>query len=140
MNFGIYLVQKQVITADQFVDALAQQLAEVVPLGQLAIAEGMLSMKDVFAIMRSQSDVPLYRFGEAAVNLGFISENQLAQLLMVQSERKRPISEILVEHEVLSKTDVIEELAAFRRYCERSGPHGNTSQYLGSSAQQAVNC
>ena len=137
MHFGIYLVQKNVIDADQFVMALKQQLDEVVPLGQLAMRLGILTMRDVFAIMRSQSDIPPYRFGEMAVNMEAMSSDQLAHLLMQQADSKRPLSEILVDQEVLSKHEVMEEMSAFRRNRERSGPAG-TSAGQGERKPQMV--
>ncbi|HEY4235525.1 MAG TPA: hypothetical protein VGM76_18985 [Lacipirellulaceae bacterium] len=115
MQFELYLKSKGVISADQLVAALEVQQKQLVPIGQLAIEEGVLSPRQVFQVLRSQSDSPHEQFGEVAVNLGLMTRDQLQRLLMIQMERKRSLAEILVRQLVISPLHASEELAAFRR-------------------------
>jgi len=121
MHFGLYLKNKGVITAEQFCTALEAQLSHFVPIGQLALEEGLLSVRDIFRVLRLQSDLPQERFGVMAIELGLMSEGQLAELLMIQSDRKQPLSEILVRQGVLSEAQTQSELSTFRREQERDG-------------------
>ena len=122
MHFGLYLVRKERITADQFVAALEQQITEMVPLGELAVDVGMLTRRQLLEVLREQAHLPRESFGEAAIEQGAVSEADLAQLLKLQSDRRRPFADILVEQKVLSAQEAVDELAAFRRQRERGVP------------------
>lgn len=118
MHFGLYLKKKGIVTAEQLVDALEVQHSDLVRIGQLAIEEGILSVREVFKVLRCQSDLPNERFGEIAVDLGLMTKDQLQHLLMVQSNRKPPLVEVLVDREVLTRTQANRELASYRRAME----------------------
>lgn len=115
MHFGLYLKNKGVITAEQLVDALQTQFNTLVPIGQLALEEGILSARDIFTILRSQSDTPHVRFGELAIELGLMTRDELMRLLMIQADRKRPIADILIRQGVLTERQVAAEMAAYRQ-------------------------
>ena len=115
MHFGLHLKRKGIISAEQLVCALEAQLHAMVPIGQLALEEGILSARDIFEVLRAQSNSPSERFGELSIELGLMTHDQLMRLLMVQEDRKQPVSEILVRQGVLTEWQVAMELAAFRR-------------------------
>jgi hypothetical protein len=115
MHFGLYLQKKGLITSEQFVAALEAQLNTMVPIGQLALEEGVLSARDIFDVLQAQSDSPSELFGQLAVELGMMSREDLMRLLMVQADRKRPLAAILVEQGALSDADMARELAEYRR-------------------------
>ncbi len=114
MHFGLYLQKQGIISAEQLVAAIAEQFHTRVPIGQLALEEGILSARDIFTVLRSQSDSPNERFGEVAIELGMMSRPQLIHLLMLQADRQRPISEILVRQGAISERDCVSELANYR--------------------------
>jgi hypothetical protein len=114
MNFGLYLKNKGVISAEQLVAALEAQCNTLAPIGQLALEESMLSARDIFAILRAQCESPQLRFGELASEMGLLSHDQLLRLLMIQEERKRPLAEILIRQGILSVEQLAAEMAAFR--------------------------
>jgi hypothetical protein len=118
MQFGLYLKKKGIISAEQLVAALEAQQKQLVRIGQLAIEEGVLTPREVFQVLRSQSESPHGRFGEIAIGLGLMTCSQLHGLLILQMDRKRPLSEILVQQRVISPVHAAEELAAFRREME----------------------
>ena len=114
MQFGLYMVRNGMLDCEQFVHALEQQLASRPQLGSLAIETGKLSVKQVFQILRLQCDAPGELFGELAVKLGFITEEELAGLIFLQSVRQQPMSEIIIENGVASESEVQESLANYR--------------------------
>ncbi len=120
MQFGLYLKNRGVISAEQLVAAVEVQQARLVPIGQLALEEGMLNPREIFSILRGQCNAPHDYFGEMAIEMGLLARDDVMRLLMIQSERKRPIGEILVEQGVLSESQLKAELAAYR--CELLQP------------------
>jgi hypothetical protein len=118
MQFGLYLKKKGIISAEQLVAALEVQQKQLVRIGQLAIEEGILTPREVFQVLRSQSESPHERFGEIAVNLGLMTRGQLQALLMRQMDRKRPLSEVLIQQHAISPLHAAEELAEFRHEIE----------------------
>jgi hypothetical protein len=115
MHFGLYLKKNGVISAEQLVAAAEVQLNTLVPIGQLALEEGMLSPRDIFDVLHAQSDAPNVRFGDLAIEMGLLTRDDVMRLLMIQADRKRPIAEILVGQGVLSESQLEAELAAYRR-------------------------
>jgi len=117
MQFGLYLVNHGLITANQFVQALEAQLASRPLLGSLAIETGKLSVKQVFSILRSQADMPQKLFGELAVQHGFLAEDDLSGLLYQQSQRGNSMALILVELGFAEANDIDEQLAEYHFTC-----------------------
>lgn len=112
MNFGIFLLQKGLVTPANLVDALDCEQRSRVPMGQLAVQLGMLTEKQVEGIIAIQADFQLC-FGRVAMDLGYLSEEQLGRLLQVQGERSKPYEEYLVRNGAISKSTFITEQ---RRY------------------------
>ncbi|HEY3394083.1 MAG TPA: hypothetical protein VGK58_15325 [Lacipirellulaceae bacterium] len=115
MQVGLYLKKKGIITAEQLVAALEEQLGSLVPIGQLALEENVLSPRDIFDVLQAQSDSPNERFGDLAVEMGLMSRSELMRLLMIQADRKRPITDILIEQGALTPQKAASEMAAYRR-------------------------
>jgi len=115
MHFGLYLKNKGAITAEQLVAALETQLNTLTPIGQLAIEEGIIKPRDIFDVLRAQSESPSVRFGELAIEMGLMTRDDLMRLLMVQADRKRSVAEILVQLGALSADRVAAELSEYRR-------------------------
>jgi hypothetical protein len=115
MQFGLYLQKKGIISAEQLVAALEAQLDTMVPIGQLALEEGVLSARDIFDVLQAQSESPNERFGDLAIELGMMKRDELMRLLMIQADRTRPIADILVEQRALTQSDATRELTDYRR-------------------------
>jgi hypothetical protein len=123
VHFGLYLKNKGIISADQLVAALEAQLHALVPIGQLALEEGILSARDIFDVLRAQSESPQVRFGELAIELGMMDRDQLMRLLMIQSDRKRSVADILIWQGAITERQAALEMAAYRRaHSERQRP------------------
>jgi hypothetical protein len=115
MHFGLHLYRKGTITADELVAALELQEKRPVRLGQLALEEGILSVRDVFDVLRAQHHAPHDRFGELAIEMGRMKRADLARLLMAQADRKVPLSDLLVCQGILSRRQADAELEAYRQ-------------------------
>ena len=115
MHFGLYLKKKGIISAEQLVAAMEVQMNTLVPIGQLALEEGILSARDIFEVLRAQSDSPSGRFGDLAVEMGLLTRDDVMRLLMIQADRKRTIAEILVGQGVLGESQLAAELADYRQ-------------------------
>jgi len=115
MHFGIYLKNRGVITAEQFVAALEVQIKRLTPIGQLALEEGIISPREVFDVLRAQGQRPNVRFGDLAISMGLMNRNDLMRLLMLQEDRKRSLSDILVAQGVMTTEWAKAEMLEFRR-------------------------
>ncbi len=120
MHFGLYLKNKGVITAEQLPAALEEQLDTLVPIGQLALEENVLSARDIFTVLQAQSNSPGERFGDLAVEMGLMTRDELMRLLMIQADRKRPLLEILVAQRAIPQKTAAAELAIYRQTRSRT--------------------
>ena len=115
MHFGLYLKNKGVIDAEQLVASIEVQIETLVPIGQLALEEGLLTARQIFDVLHAQSGAPNVRFGDLAVEMGLLSRDDVMRLLMIQGDRRTPIADILVRQGVLGDWQLKQELAAYRR-------------------------
>jgi hypothetical protein len=115
MHFGLYLKNKRIITADELVAAAEIQLSSLTRIGQLALEESLVSPRDIFEILRAQSETPTQRFGELAIEMGLLTREELIRLLMIQADRKRSIADILISQGVLTQERVAEEMGKYRQ-------------------------
>lgn len=114
MHFGIYLTENGLISCEQFMEALKHQLSSRPLLGALAIETEKLSVKQVFHILRIQAETPGELFGELAVEQGFLTEADVASLILLQSMRVRPLAQIIVELGFASADEVDRHQIDFR--------------------------
>ena len=84
-------------------------------LGTLAIESGKLTVKQVFQVLREQNARPEELFGELAVEAGFLSEEELAGQIYLQSLRVQTLVDILVEQGHLPADVADEHLASYRK-------------------------
>jgi len=115
VHFGLYLVKHSAITSEQFVEALERQLESRTQLGALAIEKEMLTVKQVFHILRFQANMPEELFGEVAVHEGMLTEEKLSNLIYLQSVRVRPMAEIAVELGFITPYDLQQHHSEYRR-------------------------
>ncbi|MCA9217759.1 MAG: hypothetical protein KDB27_32040 [Planctomycetales bacterium] len=120
MWFACYLHKKGIITGDQFAEAVREQLSRRPLLGAIAIQSGKLSVKQVMRVFTVQADDLEKAFGELAIELGFLTEEDLAQLLLEQANSAPQLSEILVETGALTREQMLDELAQYRSHAHGS--------------------
>ena len=116
MIFGEYLVQKNIIRQEDLDRALEIQKTDRVPLGQLAMQEGLIDNKQLFRILSRQRKPGEKEksFGKLAVEMKYLSQGQVETLLERQTHTNRLLGEILVSQGLVSQVDLIKALKNFR--------------------------
>lgn len=112
--FGKYLVEKEIISNEDYKTALKEQLAVRVKLGTIAIAEGLLSEDEVESINKLQLQFDK-RFGDIAVEKGFLSPSQIDSLLEKQGNPYMQFIQALMEASKLTATVLDKTLSAFQK-------------------------
>ena len=112
--FGNYLVKKGILTEDECRSAIEEHLSVRVPIGTIAIAEGLLTEKQVEEIHRLQRLFDKL-FGDIAVDKGYLSKEQVEDLLRKQGNPYLQFLEVLLEMGKLTISQMDEEFAAFQK-------------------------
>lgn len=100
--FAQYLVDNNVIAAEDALQALDEQRRRTPPIGRLALKKGLLNMKQVFAILAEQPETGL-RFGEQAIFMGYLERPDMEALLEEQRRTRPGLGEILSEMGVVKR-------------------------------------
>jgi hypothetical protein len=95
MKFELYLVERSLITLENFVAALDKQQGSRVPIGKLALSEGLLQVRDLYTILDDQAK-SRQRFGEIAIRLGFLTLEQVDHLLVLQQTQMPSVADLLL--------------------------------------------
>ena len=119
MRFGDYLIEKDIISREDLDVALKFQTEKSLRLGALAVEDGLLTEKQLGTIMERQRAVEdAGLFGEIAINMQFLSIEQVNSLLNKQKEYDSILGQILVLSGALSKGKKEEELELFHKKLE----------------------
>lgn len=99
--FGNYLLSRNAVTKEQFMQVIQKTSAEKIKLGTLAIHAGYMTANEVdrVIIMQTHQDK---RFGELAIQEGYLTDNQVAELLKAQKHDFLLLGQILVNDGILS--------------------------------------
>ena len=81
--FGAYLIEKGIITAKQYNSIKAEQAKTRVKLGFIAVAEKMMTQEQADSVNEKQL-VMDRRFGDIAIEMGFLNKAQVKNLLTLQ--------------------------------------------------------
>ncbi len=103
--FGNYLLSRNIITAEQLIQALGQLSTEHVKMGTLAIHEGYMTASEVEQILILQTHRDK-RFGEIAVEEGYLSENEAISLLKTQCPDFLLLGQIFVENNIITNQEL----------------------------------
>lgn len=114
MWFASHLCEKGIITSDQFAEAVRFQLSRQTALGTLATRKGLLTVKQVFQILSENALEPDRCFGQTAIELGFITHEELAVLLYEQSKETPDLNKVLVELGFVTHSQIARELHLLR--------------------------
>lgn len=116
MIFGEYLVEQNIIQPEDLARALELQKTDRVPLGQLALQKGLIDNKQLFRILSRQRkpEEKDKTFGKLAVEMGYLSQEQVETLLERQTHTNRLLGEILVSQGSVSQMELIKALKKFR--------------------------
>ena len=112
MWFELSLVERGIVSSDDFVMALRQQLVARPPFGRIAISEGYLTVPQLFDVLKRQAETQ-EPVGEAAAALGYLTISQLAEILMKQSALAGTLSESLLATGVVDEPTLARERRRF---------------------------
>lgn len=112
--FGKYLVEKQIITNEDYKEAIKQQLSVRVKLGTIAVAEGLLTEEQVENINKLQMQFDK-RFGDIAVEKELLTDAQIGELLKKQGNPYMQFIEALTSASKLTMNVLEKTLAAFQK-------------------------
>ena len=115
MRLGEYLVNRGVVQEKDVYDALDHQQRNRVPIGALALKNKILTMKQVMTVLNQQCDTNKL-FGEMSVQLGFMREKDVADLLEEQRKLCPPIGEVLLKLERIDAKTLDRELTGYFQY------------------------
>lgn len=110
--FGAFLVERGVITAEQLIEALAEQRKTNVKFGEHAIRLGYLTPEQLEEIRKLQKREDL-KFGEAAIRLGYLTPEQVEQIMRIQKSSHKLLGDILVEKGFITREVLERELKFF---------------------------
>lgn len=121
MIFGEYLVEQNLLRKEDLERALALQKIDRMPLGQLALQQGLISNQKLFRILSRQRkpEDKDKNFGKLAVEMGFLEQEQIESLLERQTHTNRLLGEILVSLGLVAQIDLIKALKRFRALTQR---------------------
>lgn len=112
---GNYLIDKGLITAEQFRDLLTEQKKVRVKLGLIAVAEGLMTQEEADNVNRLQA-VMDKRFGDIAVEKGYLTEGQVESLLKKQGNAYLAFAQVLENQQLMSIEQLEQYLIDFQ--CE----------------------
>lgn len=112
--FGNYLIEKKIISREEYVSSVQKQLSIRVKLGTIAIAEGLLDEEQVDMINKQQMQFDK-RFGDIAIEKGLLTLSQIGELLDKQGNPYMQFIEALTECTRLTPTVLEKTLSVFQK-------------------------
>jgi len=110
--FGHYLLDEKIITAQQLTEAVEYQAEKNLSLGEIAVRENLLTLKDAETINNKQRILDK-RFGEVSILLGLLTQDQIEYLLLTQKKEKVFFGEVLISKEFISEQELEKQLTLF---------------------------
>lgn len=111
-HFAHYLLKNERITTSHY-DLLKQQQSARVKLGLIAVAEKLLTHEQAEKLnaLQKQTD---RRFGDLAVERGYLSAHQVDNLLKMQGNPYLGLVQVLTENDILSLDQIEDSLKAYQ--------------------------
>lgn len=103
--FGSYLLQNQLITSEQLMDAVSKLSKSKIKIGTIAMTQGLMTPAEIDECLYIQKREDK-RFGEIAVERGYLSPEQVDQLLNEQVSDFILLGQTLVENGCFTYTDL----------------------------------
>lgn len=111
--FGQFLLEQQVITSEQLLQAIEHQEQARQKMGEVAIAEGLMTEQQVREIHEKQKTTDMF-FGDLALEAGYLNEEQLSRVVTLQKQSHMYLGEALADLQILSQEDVDSLLGRFQ--------------------------
>lgn len=111
--FGQFLLEKNIITPQQLIEAVEYQESRNLKFGEYALSKGYLTERDILKIQNEQRYTDLC-FGEIAVKLNILTPVQVEEILTIQKNDHIFIGEALVIKGFLTADVLKRELSLFK--------------------------
>lgn len=111
---GNYLVEVGRLSEEQLESVIAKMDAVRVKLGLLAVAERMMTIEQADEVNRFQATMDK-RFGDIAVERGYLTEEQISNLLKKQGNTYLAFAQVLVDEKLLQLQDLEEVMDDFQQ-------------------------
>lgn len=112
VRFASFLVSRGAVTAEHALAALVRQRDARPTAGFIAVQSGLMTVEALTVMLEWMA--PDEGFGEAAVRLGYLTEDDLGRLIRKQEQGVPPLGDCLIEAGVLTGDALGRELAAYR--------------------------
>lgn len=112
--FGKYLVDKGILTAQQYQSILTDSKNARVKLGLLAVESGIMTKEQADEVNRLQQ-IQDKRFGDIAIEKGYLTDSQVSTLLAKQGDEYLLFVQALVEDGILTLEEIQRELNAYKK-------------------------
>lgn len=112
--FGQYLVNKGVLTLEQYNEIISDSKSTKVKMGFLAVEEGVMTSEQAEEVNMLQQTQDR-RFGDIAIEKGYLTENQVAGLLKKQGDEYLLFVQALVDRDILSLEGIQKEINAYKK-------------------------
>jgi hypothetical protein len=103
--FGRFLYRMGIIQWRQLITALAWQKSGRPRIGELGISLGYLDRQAVITILKNS--VKVGAFGVTARNMGFLTTNEVRELLLRQKRQEKKIGQFFVEKGLLTRKELM---------------------------------
>ena len=114
---GNYLMEKGLLTGEQFRDILNEQQKVRVKLGLIAVAEGLMTQEEADRVNQLQA-VMDRRFGDIAVEKGYLTEGQVNSLLKKQGNAYLAFAQAMENQQLMTILQLEQILLDYR--CENN--------------------
>lgn len=112
--FGTYLIQKGIISTQQYETIKAEQSKTRVKLGLIAVAEKLMTQEQADEINKKQATVDR-RFGDIAVEMGILNKAQVTRLLNLQGNPYIQFSQTVTDMGIMTLDQIDQRLEEFRK-------------------------
>lgn len=102
--FGNYLLQKEIVTKDQLMDAIKQSASSHIKVGSLAIHSGYMTPEQVERVYIIQTHEDIL-FGQIAIREGYLNDEQLDEILRQQTPSYLKVGQALVEKNIITSSE-----------------------------------
>ncbi len=128
--FGGYLLNRQIVSAENLKKAIELKSSTRVKLGVLAINAGYMTAKQVDAVHKMQATVDK-RIGDIAVEMGYLTPEQVTELLSTQKTGCLVLGQTLVDMGCLTNEEFEEALNSYK-----SEHHLDDEDFVAENAQK----
>jgi len=112
--FGHYLFYSGVINWQTLIKALVWQRTKRPRLGEIGKSFGWLTTHDIINILQARKLA--YSFGESAVDMGLLTENQLRLMVFQQNRLQKKFGEYFTQNNILTQGQLDRLIQQFRSH------------------------